>query len=178
MIWYNGHFPRPTIVQMRKSYFILRSNLLPYNNFIYIVEFIPIVILLINVSEERFEFRTSWNGNIECFGSVETFLVKQIKVIIVHQVTEQLTGQSIQIGHDIEREKPGSVTWSVYLVREFERVVVVEPIVNCIIFLFVQFHLNRFQRLNLRVIYFLQVEYCPRNRAQVLRHQKEEISFS
>jgi hypothetical protein len=56
--------------------------------------------------------------------------------------------------------------------------VVVEPIVNCIIFLFVQFHLNRFQRLNLRVIYILHVEYCPRNRAQVLRHQKEEISFS
>ncbi len=137
MIRYNDNFSRSTIVQMRKSNFILRANLMSYNNFIYIIEFIPIVILFINVSKERFEFRASWNGNIKCFGSVETFLIKQIKVIIIHQVTEQLTGQSIQIGHDIEWEIPGSVTRSVYFVRVFKRVVIVEPIVNCIIFFFV-----------------------------------------
>ena len=157
---------------------ILRSDLLSDDQFINIVELIPILIFLIDISKQRLEFRTARNGHVQSLRGVKTLLVEQMEVVLVAEVAEQLPGQSVQIAHDVQGQVPLPVTGAVDLIRELQRVVVVEPIVNSVILLLVQLHLNRFQRFHLKQLnYHLPVKYCPRSLKQAPRRRTAEIAF-
>lgn len=73
-----------TVIQMRESNLVLCPNLIPYNNFVNIVEFVPVLIIFKLISVQRFELRASRNRNVKCFCGVETLLIKQIKVVFVN----------------------------------------------------------------------------------------------
>ena len=71
---------------MRECNLVLGANLMPYDYFVDIIEFIPIFILLEDVSIERLELRSTRNSHIERFSGVKALFVKQIVVIAICKV--------------------------------------------------------------------------------------------
>lgn len=56
-------------------------------------------VLEINVSDKRLKFGPPWNGHVQRFRGKESLQVKQVEVVFIHQVCQQLISQSIQSGH-------------------------------------------------------------------------------
>lgn len=56
-------------------------------------------VLEINVSDKRLKFGSPWNGHVQRFRGKESLQVKQVEVVFIHQVSQQLISQSIQSGH-------------------------------------------------------------------------------
>ena len=46
------------------------------------------------------------NGNVQCLGREKGLQVKQIKVVVIHQVCQQLVTKAIQCRHDAQGEVP------------------------------------------------------------------------
>ncbi len=88
VVGHEGYLPRPVIVQMREGNFVLCSDRLPNDNLSDIVEFVPILILFVNIPVERFELRTARNSYVKSFGSEERFQVKQVVVVTVYYVRQ------------------------------------------------------------------------------------------
>lgn len=55
---------------------VLRPNLIPYHNFVDVVELVPVLIILKLVSVQRLELWASRDCDIECFGCVKTLLIE------------------------------------------------------------------------------------------------------
>ena len=75
-----------TVVEVREGDFILGADLVADNNLINIIEFVPVFILLINITIQWLELRTARDGQIECLGSVEGLLVEEVEIILVGKV--------------------------------------------------------------------------------------------
>ena len=75
-----------TVVEVREGDFILGADLVADNNLINIIEFVPVFILLINITIQWLELRTARDGQIECFGGVEGLLVEEVEIILVGKV--------------------------------------------------------------------------------------------
>lgn len=86
MVRCKSHSPWSRVVQVTKGYLILGSDLISDDDLRNVVELIPVLILLKDVSKEGLKFRTSWNGHIQSFSSVESLLVKQVVVIFIYDV--------------------------------------------------------------------------------------------
>lgn len=56
-------------------------------------------LLEIDVPNQRLKLRSSGDGHVQGLGCEESLEVKQIKVIEIHQVGQQLIGQPVQCGH-------------------------------------------------------------------------------
>lgn len=52
-------------------------------------------LLEVDVSNKRFKFGASRNGHIECLGREEGFQIKEIEVVIIYQVCQELIGQAV-----------------------------------------------------------------------------------
>lgn len=63
-------------------------------------------LLKIDISNERLELGPSRNSHVQCLGGEECFQVKQIEVVVIHQVGEQLICQPVQRGHHGQSELP------------------------------------------------------------------------
>lgn len=63
-------------------------------------------LLKIDISNERLELGPSRNSHVQCLGGEECFQVKQIEVVVIHQVSEQLICQPVQCGHHGQGELP------------------------------------------------------------------------
>lgn len=93
------HKMRHIVVQIWKCNSIFGTNWLTNNDFVDVVELIPIVVANIVVFDQWLKFRSTGNGHIQCFGGEETLWIEQIEKVAVDQIREQLIGQTIECRH-------------------------------------------------------------------------------
>lgn len=72
------------------------------------------------VLDKRFKFGTSRNGQVEGFGCEERFDVKQVKVVVVDKVCQELVAKAIESGHDGETEVPATIRGPIHKPGEEE----------------------------------------------------------
>mmetsp|Transcript_8069 Transcript_8069/g.26445 ORF Transcript_8069/g.26445 Transcript_8069/m.26445 type:complete len:203 (-) Transcript_8069:717-1325(-) len=72
---------RPRVVEVGELHLVLGADLVPDDDLIDVVEFVPIVLVNVRVSEQRLELGPAWDGAVERFGGKEGTLVKQMKVV-------------------------------------------------------------------------------------------------
>ena len=72
------------VVEVGESDAILCPERLANDNFVDIIEFVPILVLNVGVFDERFEFGTAGNGHVQRFSSEERFQIEQIEIVVVH----------------------------------------------------------------------------------------------
>ena len=72
---------------MGEGNFVLCADLVAHHYLIYVIELIPILIVLMLIPVEGFKLGAAWYSHIQSFSSVETLLIKQVEVIFVHEVT-------------------------------------------------------------------------------------------
>ena len=149
MIGVDGHLSGSGIVQVGESNLVFSSDLLSDDEFADIVKFIPIFIFFVDVSVERLEFGTTWDGHVEGFGGVERLEIEQIEVILVDKITQKLVGQTMQICHNIEAKMPFTIGGTIDNGGVFEGLMIVEPIKDRVIFVFVELHLDGFEWINI-----------------------------
>jgi len=84
---------------MRVGDFVLGSNLLTKDDLVDVVEFVPVVVEIIGISVEGFESRSTGNSDVESFSSEESFGFEEVVVILVGEVGEEGTSESVESGH-------------------------------------------------------------------------------
>jgi hypothetical protein len=152
VIWCKLNTPRCAGVEVRESYLVLRSDLMPNDDLIDIVELVPVIVLILQISEKRLEFWTSRYGHIKCLSREEAPLVEKIEIIFVHKVAKKLVGKPVEIGHDRKSQPPEAVGGPIDHLGVLERLVIVEPIEDRIVFFLVEFDLDCFKRLDIKDI--------------------------
>lgn len=80
------HIPRTTVVQVRECDAVLSPDLRANNDFVDVVELAQILVFFCLLPEKRLKLWTARNGQIQSFGSVKTFLVEKIKVVLINKV--------------------------------------------------------------------------------------------
>lgn len=90
---------RHVIIQVWKSDSVFRSHRLSDNNLIDVIELVPIFVALVVILDERLEFWASRNRHIQCFRGEETFRIKQVKEVIVDEISQQLIRKTIKCRH-------------------------------------------------------------------------------
>lgn len=73
------------------------------------------LLLEVDVPDERLKLGASRDGHVERLGGEESLEVKQVEVVVVHQVGEQLVGQTVQRGHHGQGELPAPVRRSIHV---------------------------------------------------------------
>ena len=66
------------------------------------------------VFDERLKLGSSRDGQVQGFGCEEGFDVKQVEVVVVNQICEQLVAEAMQGGHDREAQVPASIRGPVH----------------------------------------------------------------
>ena len=102
-------FVGQAIIQVGKCNPVLSSYWLSNNDLVNVIEFIPIFIMEVHISNQRFKFRSSRNGNIQRLCSKECLKVKQVKVVVIHKICQKLVSQSIERWHYGKCYVPSSV---------------------------------------------------------------------
>lgn len=163
---------------MRKCNFVLSSNGMPDNDLIDIVELIPILIKVTQISVERLELWTSWNSNVESFSSEERFEVEQIKIVFINDVRKHLIGETVQVCHNVQWKVPLFIGRTVHLFSILQGLVIIEPIINDVVFLSIQLHINWLQRLHLHyVVSIVQRRLLVIKRRESHSFKMSSISF-
>lgn len=62
------------------------------NHLGYVIELVPVFILLVDISEERLEPRASRDSKIQGFGGKERFEIEQVVIVFVDNIREELGG--------------------------------------------------------------------------------------
>ena len=131
------YLPGTTVVEVGEGNLILCSYLMSHNDLINVVEFIPVLVFILDVSVQRFKLRTSRDRHVQRLGREEAALVKEVEVVLINQIAQQLVRQSVQVRHHRQGESPQSVRRSVNHLSLLQRLVVVEPVENRVVFLLV-----------------------------------------
>jgi len=88
---------------------VFSSNLLTKDDFVDVVELVPVVVEVIGISVERFESRSTGNSDVESFSSEESFGFEEVMVVFVGEIGEEGTSESVESGHLGEIEVPNFV---------------------------------------------------------------------
>jgi len=80
--------------------FVFSSNLVPYDDLVDVVELVPVFIVLKLIAIERLKLGAAWDSQVQSLGCVERLLIKQIEVVFIRQIREQLVCQTVEVGHD------------------------------------------------------------------------------
>ena len=121
---------------------MLGSNLPSDNHLRNVIKLIPVLVLFNQVSMQRLKFRPSWECNIKSLGCEEGLSVKEIEVVGVIKVAEELVGESVQVAHDGEGKIPLLVGRSVDILGLLERFEVIKEVKHGRVLGFVEFHLD------------------------------------
>ena len=70
--------------------------------------------LLVQFFNKWLKLGSSWDGQVECLGSEEGLQVKEVKVVVVYEVCQQLVAKAIQGGHDGQREAPLAICAAIH----------------------------------------------------------------
>lgn len=79
---------------------------------------IPFYLLKIDISNKRFKFGASRNGHVERLRSKKGLQIKQIEVIVIYQVCQELIGQAVESGHHRQCELPALVSGTIHIPRK------------------------------------------------------------
>lgn len=71
-------------------------------------------LLEVNVSDQGLKLGPPRDGHVKGLGREEGLEVKQIEVVVVHQVCEQLVSQSVEGGHHGQGELPAAVRGAIH----------------------------------------------------------------
>ena len=71
---------------MREGDFVLGSDWVPQDDFVDVIELVPVLIEISEISIERLEPRSSRNSNVEGLGSEEGLQIEKIEVVLVDNV--------------------------------------------------------------------------------------------
>mmetsp|Transcript_42648 Transcript_42648/g.166461 ORF Transcript_42648/g.166461 Transcript_42648/m.166461 type:complete len:380 (-) Transcript_42648:539-1678(-) len=137
---------------MRKRDLVFGANLSSNDQLVDIVEFVPVLIPFINVSVQGLELGSPRYGHIKSFCGIESPLVEQVEIVGVKQVGQKLRGKSVQRRHDGQVQMVALERLAVDIFCVCERLVIVEPLVNCRVLVLVQIHPNGFQRIHIHYI--------------------------
>lgn len=77
------HSARSRVVEVGEGDAILRTDLVADDNFVDIIEFIPVLLIAVHVPKQGLELRSARHGNIERLCREEGFLVEQVPVVPV-----------------------------------------------------------------------------------------------
>lgn len=83
---------RNVVVEIGESNPVLRPHWLSDDHFVDVIELVPILILKLLILDQRFKLGTAWNGHVEGLSCEEGLQVKEIEVVAVHKVSQQLVG--------------------------------------------------------------------------------------
>lgn len=75
---------RPTVVQMGEGNLVLSPYLVSDDNFVNVVELIPVLIIFKLISVQGLELWTPRDRNVQSLCSIKALLVKQIEVVLVN----------------------------------------------------------------------------------------------
>ena len=74
------------IIEIGKCNFVLSSDWMSNNDLADIIELIPILIEVTQIPVQWLELRSSRNGNIQGLTGKKRFQVKQVVIVLVHDV--------------------------------------------------------------------------------------------
>ena len=75
------------------------------------------------IFDKWFKLRASGDGKVKSLGGEKGLEVEDVKIVVIHQVSEQLTSQSVQRRHHRKRQIPLSVSVTIHkptMETEFE----------------------------------------------------------
>lgn len=73
--------PRARVVEVRERHPVLRADLMSDNNFIDVIELVPILLVPVHVSEQRLKLGAPRHGHVEGLGCEERLFVEQVPVV-------------------------------------------------------------------------------------------------
>eukprot|EP00452_MALV-II_sp_L67-6_P000143 gene143-gene222 len=128
----------------------MNTNRLADDDFVDVVELIPVLVRVEGVAVERLELGPPRDGHVQRLGRVEALQIEQIEVVLVQQVGNQLVTEPVENAHLRQVHVPPLVGRAIHVpVRPLaERLLVVEPVRHGLILMVVQFHLDRLQRIH------------------------------
>mmetsp|Transcript_38034 Transcript_38034/g.88957 ORF Transcript_38034/g.88957 Transcript_38034/m.88957 type:complete len:219 (-) Transcript_38034:572-1228(-) len=150
MVGCHRHLPWPRVVQEGEGDAVLCAQLLPHDDLVDVVELVPVLILIVHVSIQRLELRTSWDGHVQGLGCEEGLLLEKIEVVPVHQIGKELIREPVQDCLLCQTQPPLPVALAIHLLRIQQGQGVVEPIDHRFIFCWVQLHLDCLQGLDIQ----------------------------
>lgn len=142
------HAPRAVVVEVGERDLVLRAQLVADDEFVDVVELVPVLVGLVDVAVHGLEFGAAGDGHVERLGREEGLGVEEVEVVLVVEVAEQLAGETVEIGHDGERQTPALVARPVDVLGVGERPVIVQPIFDGGVLDLLEFHLDRVERLD------------------------------
>jgi hypothetical protein len=86
VIRHKHHFPRSVVIQMWECNFILSPDRLANYDFRDIIELVPVLILLVDVSVQWLEFRAAWDGNVQSLSREEALQIEEIIVVFIDDI--------------------------------------------------------------------------------------------
>ena len=107
------HFVWQTVEQIRECNSVLCPHGLPNDDLVYVIKFIPVFVVDIDISHQRLKFWSSRNGNIQCFSCEKCLQIIQVKVVFIYKICQKLVSQTIKCRHDWQCNIPFSVWRSI-----------------------------------------------------------------
>ena len=74
------------VVEIGECNSILRPDRLTDDNFVDIIELVPIFILCVGILDQRLEFGSTRNRHVKRLGGEERFEVLEVKVIVIDEI--------------------------------------------------------------------------------------------
>ncbi|RUP50905.1 hypothetical protein BC936DRAFT_137165 [Jimgerdemannia flammicorona] len=140
---------REGVVEEGERDLVLCTDGLANDDLVDVVELVPVLVGCVHVAVERLELGPAGNGHVEGLSGEEGVEVKEVKVVLVAQVREQLVREAVERAHHRQRQTPLAVGRTVDELGVLQRLVIVEPLIYGCILLLIQLHLNRLQRLHI-----------------------------
>mmetsp|Transcript_33281 Transcript_33281/g.109100 ORF Transcript_33281/g.109100 Transcript_33281/m.109100 type:complete len:1053 (+) Transcript_33281:4096-7254(+) len=142
--------PRARVVEERERDAVLRTELLTHDDLVDVIELIPVLVLVVHVAVKRLEFGASGDRHVQGLGGVERLLLKEVEVVLVHEVGQQLVRKAVQNALLRQGQSPPAVAGTVDLLRVEQRARIVEPVDDGLILVVVQFHLDGLEGLDIQ----------------------------
>mmetsp|Transcript_39887 Transcript_39887/g.113149 ORF Transcript_39887/g.113149 Transcript_39887/m.113149 type:complete len:527 (-) Transcript_39887:833-2413(-) len=96
MVLRQPDLPWPVVVQVRERHLVLSADGRPNDEFVDVIEFVPVFVTRIHVAEQWLELGATGDAHVEALGGDERFVLKQVEVVSVHEVAEELASQTVQ----------------------------------------------------------------------------------
>mmetsp|Transcript_20098 Transcript_20098/g.58313 ORF Transcript_20098/g.58313 Transcript_20098/m.58313 type:complete len:589 (-) Transcript_20098:72-1838(-) len=142
------HLAGPRVVEEGERDAVLRAELLTHDDLVNVVELVPVLVLVVHVPVKRLELGAAGDGHVKGLRGVEGLLLEEVEVVPVHEIREQLVGQPVQHALLRKREPPLPVAGAVHLLGTCERLRVIEPIDDGLVFGLIQLHLDGLEGLH------------------------------
>ena len=110
-------------IKTLQNFFMIDTKLTQLNKTGSLSNFYSLNSLECLIFDKWFELRASGDGEVKSLGGEKGLEVKNVKIVVIHQVSEQLTSQSVQRRHHRKRQIPLSVSVTIHkptMETEFE----------------------------------------------------------